>query len=49
MLDVDRTIRHTDILLKRGDPVLLEGRSIDTTVELKIYEVELDAQPGSIR
>jgi hypothetical protein len=48
MIDVDRTIRQTDILLDRGDPVLFEGRSVDTTVELKIYEVELAARPGSM-
>lgn len=46
MVDVNRTTRYIDSPLNTVDPVL-EGETVDTTAEIKLYEVELAAYSGA--
>ncbi|WP_161972963.1 hypothetical protein [Halostella pelagica] len=49
MLNVDKNPRETGFVVSKGDPVISERDSADSTVEVKLYEVELAALSGRTR
>lgn len=46
MIDINRTIWYINSPLNTVDP-MLEGETVDTTAEVKLYEVELAAYSGA--
>ena len=46
MIDVDLNTGYFELPLNMGDSVL-EGKTVDATVEVRLYEVELAARSGA--
>lgn len=46
MIDINYTLWYIDFPLNKADPVVIEEKTTDATVEVKLYEVELAAHFG---
>ncbi|WP_170155565.1 hypothetical protein [Halopiger aswanensis] len=49
MIEINHTPRYIYFPLNSADPVAIEEKPTDATVEVKLYEVELAAHSGAVR